>query len=560
MHSKVSPLPLIVFVTSTVLFGAAALFAYGVDTRATLRLVLPFEYIVLAAASVWYLKTGGIKETSSFPSFKRVAVIAAAGSVISAAAVSFWLRPTMMIADEDCYRFQGRIYASGRLVADPMPGATARTRDTPRYLSFEHDILTPKAWYAMYTPGWPLALALGDLLHADWLVNPLLGLLLLYLSGQVAFALFGDPIRWLTVLLMALSPYFFTQAYTQLSHMLCAVVTAAATLLFIRWIEREKLVYLFGGIAAIGFNFQVRPYSALVVAITLSLGLLYHHRANRRLFRIDLLILTLGGALAIAAFLFYQYLYTGHWWLSPYAVSQGRLTPGEMTFTVKQITNGLLRFRLEIQDTLTAVFPCFGWLLVAGIVFRSERHPNLPGFARAVLLLYPMFMLFHISEPQPSWGNNGERYFFEAYFSLAILAARGLEEIALRWQAPPSRVRVVTIAFSIVMAPILAGSAIIPSTTTLPYHRMSIALQPLLHASGQDAIVFLQSSPNFKAHFFNINAADWKNAPVIAIGDPGPANREQVARAFGRRHWFIARYDERGREAIILDGGAISLQ
>ncbi len=557
MNVKASPLPLVSFLLSVIVFGALSVYAYNGHGPTLLRWALPFEYIVLAAAAVWYLKSGS-QETASFPSFKPLALGAAAASVLVAAGIGFSFKPTTMLPDESSYRFQGRLYAAGRLMAEPLPGAAKTNPQTPHYLYFEHHVLAPTGWYSKYPPGWPLVLALGYLLHADWLMNPLLGLLLLYVSAQIALAFFDDRVRWLTVLLMAISPYFFTQAYTELSHMLCAVLTAGATLLLIRWIERQKLVFLIAALVCIGINFQVRPFSALVVAVGLSIGLLYQHRFQRRLLLIDLLVLLIGGVLTVAAFLGYQYLYTGHPFLSPYAVSNGRQTPGEMVFGSKYLINGLLRLRPQMQDTLRAVFPCFGWLLVVGMLNRSRRRSKLPDFARAVMLLYPLFMLFHLNEPEPSWGANGERYYFEAYFAMAILAARGIEELVLRWNAPARRVLVATLACVAVMIPILAGSALEPLSVTLPYHRMSIALRPLLNAQTHDDIVFLTSSLRFKSHFFNINAADWRSAPVVVLGDPGDKLREKVVRDFGRTHWWVAHYDQDRNEAVVTEGGAIS--
>lgn len=556
MDLKGTRLPLITFIASVVAFGAITLYSYEGHGRAFARAALPFNYIALAAATAWYWKSGP-RENSSLPSFKRPAMIAAAASVLIAAGISFSMQPITMLPDENVYRFQSRIYASGRLVADPLPGAAKTNIKTPPYLYFLHHVLTPHSWYGKYSPGWPLVLAFGDLIHAGWLMNPLLALLLLYLSGQIALAFYGDRVRWLTILLMACSSYFFTHAYTELSHMLCAVLTAGATLLIIRWIEHEKLVFLIAALVCIGVNFQVRPFSALAVAIGLCGGLLQYHRSQRRLLFIDLAVITTSGVVAIAAFLSYQYLYTGNALLSPYAVSQGRTVPGELQFATRYFINGAIRYRQQIQDTLIAVFPCFGWFLIAGILNPTGRPARFPSFARAVMLLYPIFMLIHITEPEPSFGSNGERYYFEAFFTLAILAARGIEGVALRWQAPAHRVVVSVLAFAAVMVPIIAASTREPLSKTMPYHRMAQTLEPLSKSQGEPTVVFMTTSPHFKAHFFNPNAADWRRAPAVFIGDPGVELREGVVRSFGRSHWMVAHYDEDRQVPVLTEGGTL---
>jgi hypothetical protein len=553
MNSIRTRLPLVAFLLSVVIFGAITIYAYNGHGRLFLRASLPFEYIVLALAAAWYWKSGS-HEATCFPALQQVALSCAAAACLISAGISFCMQPSTMLSDEDSYRFQGRIYASGRLFADPLPGAAIKNQENPRYLYFEQHVLSPTRWYSKYPPGWPLGLALGDLLHAEWLINPVLGVLLLYLSGQIALAFFDPQIRWLTILLMAVSPYFFTQAYTELSHMLSAVLTAGATLLMIRWIQREKVVFLVAAVICIGYNFLVRPYTALAVAGVLCGGLLFHHRSQRSMLTVDLLVMSAGGAVAVAAFLGYQYLYSGGPFLSPYAVFEGRTRPGELALGSSTLIQGFIRLRTQFQATLSGLFPCFAWMLVAGILNKSGKRPKLPAFARAVILLCPLTILFYLVAPVESFGPNGERYYFEAYFCIAILAARGVEELMLRWQVPGQRVLVVVLALIAVMLPIIGCSTLNPVTHTLPYERMARAVRPL---SMPGSIVFMSSSPSFQAHFFNINAADWRHAPVVFLGDPGQASRERVVRQFGRSHWWVAHYDEQSQQAVVTQGGVL---
>lgn len=141
---------------------------------------------------------------------------------------------------------------------------------------------------------------------------------------------------------------------------------------------------------------------------------------------------------------------------------------------------------------------------------------------------------------------------------MAILAARGIEELVLRWQSPGRRIQITVFAFTAVMLPILAASTLNPLSVTLPYHRMAKAIEPLFDSNATDSMVFLITSPRFKSHFFNLNAADWRHAPIVVLGDPGSAMREKVVRDFGRTHWWVASYDEDRGQPDIVEGGKVS--
>src|SRR3972149_6783031 len=72
------------------------------------------------------------------------------------------------VPDELSYLYQGRILSSGRYYVQPPQVPEAFTT------KWDHVFRTPDHWRSMYPPGWPVLLAVGWLIHAPWLVNPVL--------------------------------------------------------------------------------------------------------------------------------------------------------------------------------------------------------------------------------------------------------------------------------------------------------------------------------------------------------------------------------------------------
>jgi len=95
-----------------------------------------------------------------------------------------------------------RTHSSQRHFTAPSPPA----RES---FDFPHTINNGR-WYSMYPPGWPLLLALGVLVQAPWLINPILGgltILLLFswarIHGRrtgILAAILGSVSIWLLLM------------------------------------------------------------------------------------------------------------------------------------------------------------------------------------------------------------------------------------------------------------------------------------------------------------------------------------------------------------------------
>jgi Dolichyl-phosphate-mannose-protein mannosyltransferase len=129
-------------------------------------------------------------------------------------------------------------------------------------------------WCGMYPPGWPLLLTPGVWLHAPWLVNPVLGGLLIVTIHELGRDFFDDRTGRLAALIAIPSPLIAVLAGLHLSH-IPAALACALCLLGLRKLW-ETLRWIWGGAAGLlwGIGFLCRPLDAAVLGAVFALGFL----------------------------------------------------------------------------------------------------------------------------------------------------------------------------------------------------------------------------------------------------------------------------------------------
>ncbi len=192
------------------------------------------------------------------------------------------------IQDSVTYLFQAQTLARGALTAPAPPLAAAEAT-----VHFEQEFLLVRdgRWFGKYPPGWPALLALGVLLDAPWLVNPLLAVLSIALLYQLGIRnyelgiqrqpttrrslLATDPLNTglLTTVLLSTSPFFLIMSGSLMAH----PAELLWTLLFmVAWLkalaQNSSLVtrcssLLLSGLA-LGALFLTRQFTALTIGLS----------------------------------------------------------------------------------------------------------------------------------------------------------------------------------------------------------------------------------------------------------------------------------------------------
>ena len=462
--------------------------------------------------------------------------------LIVAVPLAWWSNQVTSSGDESAYRFQARIFASGRLTAEAPTRETVDNNNANEFF-FIHHIIARGQWFGKYPPGWPALLAVGTLLGIEWLVNPLLGALLLWLVYRIGRFCFDESIARLATLLLLLSPMFFINCFGYYSHVTCAILLLVSTLLCLRsmrqWRAREvALCFLTLGVA-----FLVRPFTSFCFATVLGLSALVGAWPHARRLGWVMLWGSLGAAVAAGGLMAYNYATTGDPLRSAYAMYRGTASAVEIGVTPESLWNNLrlLTSRALVKTDL-ALFP-FMFLLAAYACLKPRER------AREIYLLAALALctiVGHVVMTEESDTVVGERYYFESLFALALLTARGWSLISERWRFSTGGLRAAAIALAAVACLHFGVFAHDLYRRKAPFAQVRQAIEK---SGVRDGLVFMRVGQRFQAKDFNLNEADWRQAERFYLVDPGEGRRAAVAEVLGKDKWYVFAY-ENGRAVL----------
>ena len=336
--------------------------------------------------------------------------------------------------------FQARLFARGAVTL-PLPP------DAGFYEMF--GVLGERAglgrWCGMYPPGWPLLLVPGVWLGAPWLVNPVLGGLLVVTISELGRAFFNERTGRLAALLAIPSPFVAVLSGLHLSHIPMALAGGLCLLSLKKLWDTSR--WTWGGAAGLawGVAFLCRPLDAAVLGAIFAAAFLL---PPDRLWRCRRGIAAgLAMALLALAVLFgFQKITTGDW-RTPghkiglenwgrfgFGVIGGKGTPlaadsrqeAAERLLAKKIVHtpavGLqhtfLRLRALNDHLLGWPLPALLWVMLPFVLNRANRDRfvlllPLP----ALLLTYACYWYYEVCFPA--------RYLTAALPFLFVLAAHG---------------------------------------------------------------------------------------------------------------------------------------
>ncbi len=519
----------------------ALVLVYANDVHVTLYLLMA-RYLLLLPAIIIYVLAGGPEKPSFTPSVGFVRPLLYLCYLVPAIALAGALGDSLGTGDSGVYRFQSRLLSTGRLTAVAPPRTTSDTAVYKEEFHFNHFFIHGDAWSGKYPPGWPVLLALGVLLKIDWLINPLLGVLNLWLAGTIARRIFNEHIEMLTLFVLVASPYFLLHHVGFLSEPICTVFCASAVLFFLRgWTSNRVRFFVICWIL-IGCAILIRPYTGACFGAGLGAAALWILRRTKPMFLIVSLTGLASAAVAGGLLMFYNWAMSGDCLVSPYTLA-GATAPFDVTLPA--LVKSVLVFnRWSLQDTALYAFPFIFLLAGFTVVTERKRRPEV----MLLVIICAALVLGHTLVCSKTAWRYGERYWFPAFFAVAILAAQGWVLITERYNLRGGCIRVLCVA--IVSLQLFHYAVLVRGFVkdAWPYAQVQAAIDDL---ELSNAIVFLQDAADynpddntgFNAPNFNLNEPEWSNARVFIMPDPGVARREIVANALGRAEQVVVSYD-----------------
>ena len=501
--------------------------------------LLAFRYLVLLPA-FWYFLRSGNSAGTGLPAIPLKWIVLP--FLLMAALTSWFVTQGVIVPDESAYRFQGMVFASGRLWADAPPGAGMKISEIPPPLYFEHLLLVGPKWYSQTPPMWPAVLAPALKIGAEWLLSPLFGALLLLITAMTARSLFGDAATGaIAALMLALSPYYLTNSVGIMTHAFCGTLVAGSIWLCLEGIRSRRLSRFIGMFALVSIACLTRYFTGAVMALALGLIALWGVRRDRKLLVRTLLAGALFAGLILAAMLIYNRTYTGNLLVSPYALVLDSHEPfyksPQLVLNPRAIWNAILHDkRWGAQRTVFYTTPFLLLLATYGLwrerQFRTE--------VRILAILAAFLVVAYQFETEDSAALNGERYYFEVFSAVAILAARGLANLAGEFHFSRERVAV-ALGMIVCLQVCLQGTAIRGLLSKTEGERK--LREAARHVSGPPRTAFMRDDLPFIPKHYLLDGPDWRTDALMFLVDPGPAGRAEWACRMGRPSWVVFGYD-----------------
>jgi hypothetical protein len=523
----------VVFTVSLILYGAVCAEVALGHLQPRGWAVVAAGYLVLFPAVILFLRSHRV--TVLVDRFVLPPLVVTIGAFLLLALLGAWqTKDGITFNDESAYRFQARIFSAGRLWASPLPGA-ADSSGRLRAISFDHHILLPSRWFTKYPPGWPLLLALPERFHYGWLLNPLLGATLLWLIFQLGESVFDRDTAKLALVFAVLSPYFIVYTIGYMSHASCSVLVVGATLAMIRALRRQTALWVYTSFSLLVYACLTRPLTGIVsLCVIMAYGVRYSQPRLRRF----IICVGIGAfALTVLLTLLYNRVYTGSYWLSPYALIKGVSTPKEISLNpISILRNIAFLTRWSLQNTLVYTFP-FLFLLGA---YAATNEWNRSPEVRLLAVFFPTLVVAHFVQTERSASFLGERYYFEGFFAVVLLAARGFTLFVKKWNPSKTALAGLTAGFLLLQIGHITLAGIVIKRHSDAYSR-AVALVRRL--PGEPYVVFFagrnDSSSRFVPKQFNCNGVNWEKESLVFLVDPGVEQRDMWARRLGRRKWVV---------------------
>ncbi|MBN1661904.1 MAG: glycosyltransferase family 39 protein [Anaerolineae bacterium] len=370
-------------------------------------------------------------ETSDKTLPARLILLVCAAALLATAAIAYFAFERLPhLEDEVAYLFQARTLALGRLTVPSPEHPDAFW--TPFVLDYRG------ARFGKYPPGWPALLALGLLARAEWLVNPFLAALALYLVYRLGETLYDRRTGLLAALFGLVSPLFLTLSGSFLSHLASLVWLLLFSLWFIWTARGRHPAYALGAGLALGAAFLTRSLTAAAYALPFVLYSACQLVTRRQPHWPRYLLVAAAGGAVAALLPVYQWAVTGDPWLNPYVLwwpydrigfgpGIGAMPGGHSPFYA------WINLKQDLSRSATDLlgWPGLSWLLpLAGLALWPRRARDW-GLAAPFTCLVVAYLFYWIGSPSRLWGP---RYYFEGFAGLWLLAAVGARK-AWAWAA-----------------------------------------------------------------------------------------------------------------------------
>lgn len=428
--------------------------------------------------------------------------------------------------DDYAYLFQAKLLAKGKLWVPSHP--------LKEFFQTDYIINNAGKTYAQYTLGAPLFLALGILVDAPWLVNPLLGALSLIILFFIAVRFFDEGIARYGIILVGISTFVSGLNANYTSHSCSMFFMTLFLLFFLKTIEEESWFYPIIS----GFFWGVAINTRMLTAFSLALP--FWIWGINRLIREDknkikpMALFLAGSFLPLMGLMFVNNLQNGGPLIFGHKVYNGpRKTFGfsnEYTL-IDAIGTYLFRWRTIFQKLISSLFsPAIVLILLLFSFGGTWRKRKLIWWALLSISLLYLPVVSNIWQA---------RYYLIPVTLLIFLVVLGLRNLGIWLGRKFQGIKPDSLALLFVVF-------------CLFYHVKTFSLDPIWYMSGwtkiytipkkmgiKNAVIFVKGVRVFYPNWYCRNSPDYDD-DILYVLDRGEENRK-LMNYYPNRSYY--RYD-----------------
>ena len=426
--------------------------------------------------------------------------------------------------DDYSYFYQAKLFASGKIYAeDPLYNPKDPLNEYVAMGCLE-DYHGHR--FSKYPPGWPALLALGELLGVPWLIDPVLGAVLVFLILRYVEQQMGANLVKVAGILLTLCLFFCYYAASLRAQITTALFVFAAFVAYdaAQQRPRSSRLLLFSAGALLGYSSMIRYIDWAPLAAWIGIGLV-----RRRMFA-ELTLFGVGFGLLASGNLLYDTVLLGDPLQTPTTVNN---LPGGMADRLMVSPTGFLVTGVRLVSLLW-VFPL---ALLPVVLWRRYQASTK---AKMYLALFLMNIGIYFFFPGAT-GGPGPRYFI-AYFPFLVLAIVDLYGWICHDCAPGLR-RLWT--FAIVLQ--IVGSVSFATNEACRSYRRRDLERTVRQAGDGKKIVLLRTGT-----YRSSSAGDLtRNPPVLSSASTlyfiwcRQPERDELLKRFPERKVFVYEYPAR---------------
>ncbi len=306
--------------------------------------------------------------------------------------------------DDYSYFYQAKLFASGKIYAeDPLYNRKDPLNDYVAMGCLEDH---HGHRFSKYPPGWPALLALGELVGVPWLVDPVLGAILVFLILRYVEQEMNGNLVTVAGILLTLCLFFSYYAASLRAHIATALFVFAAFVAYKTAQQRPRWsrLLLFAAGALLGYSSMIRYIDWVPLAAWIGIGLV-----QRKMFA-ELTLFGVGFGLLASGNLLYDTLLLGDPLQTPTAVNS---LPGDVADRLMISRTGFLVTSVRLVSLLW-VFPL---ALLPVVLWGRYQGSTMAKMYLALFLMNIGIYFFYAG----ATGGPGPRYFI-VYFPFLILA------------------------------------------------------------------------------------------------------------------------------------------